>query len=296
MKKIRMMLPLLSAGVFLLSGVSAQAAKETKAYTTGTKTASIEIQKSKLQSFDGTLSVTSKTDGKKITVKSASVKTGHTGNTEVCSYENGKIFMVTDGTVTTLKVTVNLEFSGDGVYEVKLSGYGTNEDGDYSRKKKNVSETVNVTVGAEVLPEEETEEETKPETEDTEEAEGTEKTEEKDKEIKKKTEDESETTVRKKETSKEKEEQEIAAERLVEEILAAEAIKEEAAEEEAKPVSEKKGGISILPILLGVIGVLGAGSGILFWKLKKGKAPDYDGAPTIDYDIAEDDVNREEEW
>lgn len=155
MKKWKKALPLLALAVLLLSpGILAEAADTVK-LEKGTAGAEVTLTVSNMQSFEGEFTCT-----KGLKIESAAVQNDKGA---MCQATASKVFMAGSGdpvkTVITLKVTVD-DPQKDAVYTVSLTGSGTDSKGVYPKK---ISAKATVTVGNPSETEESKEEEKKEE-------------------------------------------------------------------------------------------------------------------------------------
>lgn len=295
MKKVRLILPILTALFLLFPGVCANAEARVSKFAAGAESGKITIHLWDLKSLEGTVKVQA-VDGGEIHLESVSVSSNDPGNTEICEASGNKVFMVSNGALIKTTITLDLSFVEDGEYLVTLSGGCTNKNGKYNAK--GLYEEQSIIVGA---PNTEEEEETSQETEDSSESQVAENkkteatpqttttetaTKTEDKEVK----EESSTIVRKPQSTDEQDEDDEALKELVKE-----------AEERAK--KDKKSGSSLKLknlwwiILLIIILIALPLVGYFLWKRKNAvEEEDYEGAATLDYDIEDDDIVDDEDY
>lgn len=295
MKKVRLILPILTALFLLFPGVCANAEARVSKFAAGAESGKITIHLWDLKSLEGTVKVQA-VDGGEIHLESVSVSSNDPGNTEICEASGNKVFMVSNGALIKTTITLDLSFVEDGEYLVTLSGGCTNKNGKYNAK--GLYEEQSIIVGApNTEEEEETSQETEEDSSETQPA-GTGKAEEatqttttetatktEDKEVK----EESSTIVRKPQSTDEQDEDDEALKELVKE-----------AEERAK--KDKKSGSSLKLknlwwiILLIIILIALPLVGYFLWKRKNAVEEDYEGAATLDYDIEDDDIVDDEDY
>lgn len=297
MRKLKYILPLLTATLLLLPGMAAEAATTKKELATGTKDTSLSIVLSDKQSIEGQVSVKSKTSGQTIKLQSVNAQTSDAGKTAVCESSGNKIYMVSKGDAVTTTVTIKVQFSGDGEYTVALKGGCTDKDGKY--ESDGIKETFKVTVGTSVSENEEADDEEAEE--ETEEEETEEETEEEEVEEETKT-TTSDSKKDKKEQSEKTDREPVKVlsedERVIEEFIeeVEEELKKEEKAEKEKVVRSPKSLGSFLKYLKNfwfiflILFIFLLICIYLLWKLlRKNRKNDYDGAPMVDYRIEDDD-------
>ena len=139
MKKIRLFVPILMAVATLFAPMQASAAEQK--LDAGTKSATVTMTLNELQSFEGVFSCTA-TD-KKATITLKSVTATCNDSSAMCSVSENRIFMVSTGKSVNTTIKLELEFSKDGKYQVKLDGGQTDKNGKYKEKV----ETLKILVG-----------------------------------------------------------------------------------------------------------------------------------------------------
>ncbi|MBO5069123.1 MAG: hypothetical protein J6C37_01995 [Roseburia sp.] len=144
MKKIKFILPILTAAVLLFPGMQVKAATTQKEFASGTKNATLTMTLDDLQSFEAKINAKEK-EGGTITLQSVEAKSSDANAVEVGASDN-KVFMVSNGTSVSATVTIKVAFSGDGTYWVTLKGGSTNRDGAYS--SDNLDERIKIIVGS----------------------------------------------------------------------------------------------------------------------------------------------------
>ncbi len=297
MKKIRLVLPILTVLFLLIPGMSADAEARVAKFAAGAETGKITIHIWDMQTLEGTVKVKA-VDGGEIHLESVSIATNDPANTEVCDAFGNKVYMSSNGALIKTSITINVSFVEDGEYLVTLTGGCTDKNGKY--KASGLYEEQSIIVGEAKSEEEEEEEEQKQEetssaltsTAETKQEETTaqtttavtdEKTDEKE---------ESSTIVRNPQVFEEKDDDEKALEELAKE--AEKAQKEKNAKSNISSSNLRK--IIIIVILAVVLSVL-AVVGYLLWKRKNAvEEEDYEGAATLDYDIEDDDIVEDDEY
>ena len=145
MKKIKFVLPILAALLFLNTGMRAEAAKlDLEAGTTKT-TATIEVKD--VQSLEAELLIESEPKANMLTAHD--IKATSTGGA-MCVVSGNRVFVVGAGDPVTVTIQVDLEFQMDGSYVLALDGGVTDKNGvytDYAANSKKSIETPTVTVG-----------------------------------------------------------------------------------------------------------------------------------------------------
>ena len=144
LKKIKLIVPILTAILLLLPGVQAEAATIEKQYTADVDSATLTLNLEKLQSFEGKISATAK-EGGTITVKSVEV-VGNDTNITSCGASRTRVFMVSNGTPVNTTITIKVAFSGPGTYWVTVRGGSTDKDGTY--QSDSLDERIKITVSA----------------------------------------------------------------------------------------------------------------------------------------------------
>jgi len=237
----------------------------------GSTSAKIEFTVEEILSLHGTVSTSASTGFKPVSISASGTEAGTLVQT---SPEGNKIILVGGNLAADVKFTVQLESSSpmkDGEYTVNFAYAKTDKDGSYDTE---LLQTAIIYVGIEAPEEEET-------SEDKESSDS-----KKDKNKKKDSETSTVTTVT---TEDEEEEEESDRASMMEaEDGEGETI------EEAEIVKEKSsGGLKLpwwLPILLIALLLLGILAFVLRRIHRKNKKTDYEGAPMVDYDIGDDDV------
>lgn len=322
MKRIKLLLPILTTALLILPGLNAEAAEKLQ-LASGTKKTTATITLKDLQSLEGEFSAKSSTQG--ATVKINSVEATSDGGA-MCMTSGNKIFMVSSGEPVTTTIQVNLEFSKDGTFVLTLDGGMTDKDGnyeDYSSDAKKCVEEMTITVGTSNGTSTNTGNQ-KPSSsnKDDKDSKEEEKDDEVDYEALEKALNDVAEAINSNEDLKtlqelltkanegtvllDSEDQEAVDEAAVEiqeslEDLGFDVELNLDAEEEEEPegfeveVKENDGSalenvLKIAKIVLPILAILiFIAAAIYFWRKAKNKAPNYDGAPMVDYDIEDDD-------
>lgn len=318
MKRIKLLLPILTTILLILPGMNTEAAEKLQ-LSSGTKKTTATLTLKELLSLEGELSVKSSTQGATVKINSMEASSD---STAMCMTSENKIFMVSSGNPVTTTIKVELEFSKDGTFVLTLDGGMTDKDGnyvDYSSDSKKCVEEMTIVVGASTSTstENQTQTSTKNDKDD----------EDDEDEVDYKALEEALKEVTEAINSNEdlknlqellvktneaiallnSDDQQAVDEAAVElqeslDDLGSDVALDTENEEEAEPAVQEieiKKGIDgsaldkifklakiILPILAILIFIAAA---IYFWRKAKKKAPDYDGAPMVDYDIEDDD-------
>lgn len=320
MKRIKRLLPILTAVLLILPGMTAQAEKnvvEKQSIKTleGTVTMTLEG----VQSLEATLKASAGTQGGTVTIQSATVSCK---GDALCMDSDNKIFVASSGEPVTLTIETVMKFSKAGTYVLELDGGITDEEGnyeDYSESKdfiKKIEITAGDTTASGTTNNQTSSESTKDDNKieikfDVDYSELEEALNNVTEAINSNEELKNlqELLVKTNEAlalldSSDQQAVDEAAVELQESLddLGSDVTLVTENEEEAEPAVqeiETKKGIDgsaldkifklakiILPILAILIFIAAA---IYFWRKAKKKAPDYDGAPMVDYDIEDDD-------
>lgn len=318
MKRVKVLVPVLTAVLLLFPGINVQAARMNLA--SGTKKATATFTLKNLQSLEGEVLVKSAPKDGKVTL---GTMTADTDPKVTCKVSGHKVFMVGAGDPVTTIIKVELEFSKDGTYVIELDGGKTDADGkyvDYSSNSKKYLDQIQIVIGGGTATEDEKDEDDKKDKEEEKKEEKKEDKEEEDKEEKE------ESTGKKKdsvdysalEKALEDADKKLNEDKEMKDLQtllnsmndgtvlltsndqdkideAALEIQQSLQQLEKKEAAEKKGTsmsgkIKLALVLTGVTAVAAfGGAAYYFWKKEKAKPLDYDGAPMVEYDIEEDD-------
>lgn len=313
MKRVRVLIPVLTAVLLLFPGINVQAAKMNLA--SGTKKATATFTLKNLQSLEGEVLVKSAPKDGKVTL---GTMTADTDPKVTCKVSGHKVFMVGAGDLVTTTIKVELEFSKDGTYVIELDGGKTDADGkyvDYSSNSKKYLDQIQIVIGGNTATEDEKDEDEKKDKEEEKKEEKEEKKEEKEESTGKKKDSVDYSALEKaledadKKLNEDKEmkdlqalltsmsdgtvllnsddQQEIDAAALEIQQSLQQLEEQEAAKKKETSLSGK---VVLALALTGAAAVISfAGAAYYFWKKEKAKHQDYDGAPMVEYDIEEDD-------
>lgn len=325
MKKINRLIPIVTAFMLLFPMLNVQAAawqknqQQPKATVSGLE-GTVVMSLEQINSLEGTFKIVEKPEKGSASIQSVNAICSDMGAQGMA--KNDKIFLASSGEPMNVKLEISMKFTAEGVYTLELDGGVTNAEGvyeDYSEKPNayvcrmeigvgdaaGENSSAEGTLGGDFNYNSEFELNINVETKELEEAikevadainsdeelkmmqelldkmnHGISLLEGGDQESVDKATEELQDSLA--ELEAEPEEEKVVETKEPVEVIEVEEISDEE--------SVKKGGnkLPLILIILALLLVVGAAA-FWFWKKAKDKAPDYDGAPMVDYDIEEDD-------
>lgn len=321
MKRIRRLLPILTAILLIMPGMTVYAEKNAvEKQSIKTLEGVVKMTLEDVLSLEGTIKAGAEAKGTTATIQSATISCK---GDALCMDSDNKIFVASNGEPVTLSIEVKMKFSKAGKYTLELDGGITDKDGryeDYSESKDFIKK-IEITAGDPAASGSTTNQNT-----------NTDKKTEIEIDFKVETE-ELEKTLGKVADAIKSDEQLAMMQQLLDKMdqglallengnqeavdatteelkeslenleLAAETIEDgeqeekEAAvesEEEAIKTNDGFGLKNIFKYLKWILSILAivifGAAAVYFWKkMEEDDEPDYDGAPMVDYDIEEDD-------
>lgn len=322
MKRIRRLLPILTAVLLILPGMTVQAEKNAvEKQSVKTLEGTVTMKLEDIYSLEGTLKTGAGAQGGTAAIQSAVISCK---GDALCMDSDNKIFVASNGDPVTITIEAKMKFSKAGSYTLELDGGFTDKEGNYEdySESEDFIQKIEITAGdadvsgttddkdANANKDNKIEIDFDVDYSELEEAlnnvteainsneqlknlqelliktnEGLELLNSSDQEAVDEAAKELEESMEELEAAPVTTAEEDAAEEIVQEM-------EEAEDEtiDTNGESTTKRSFKLFKwILLILVGVIFAVATIYFWRKQKKKVPDYDGAPMVDYDIEDDD-------